>query len=87
MRSTTHQIATEIWRYCKERPDACDSVEGITWWLVRQRYEGTLEQVRAAVDTLVARGVLVPHRLSDGSIVFGCAKGSAPKSSSRRKAH
>lgn len=84
---TAREIAAEIRRYCKERPNACDSIEGIVWWLVRQRYDGTLEQVRAAVDTLVARGELVPRQLSDGSIVFGCAKRTASKPSSRRKAH
>lgn len=87
MSITAREIAAEIRRYCKERPNACDTIEGIVWWLVRQRYDGALEQVRAAVDALVASGELAPRRLSDGSIVFGCAKRRAPKPASRRKAH
>ncbi|MCJ7603252.1 MAG: hypothetical protein MUO63_17355 [Desulfobulbaceae bacterium] len=33
-------IAQEIERYLQTRPNAADSLEGITkWWLTRQRYE------------------------------------------------
>jgi hypothetical protein len=72
---STERIAEEIKRYCAAHPDACDSVEGIAWWLARQRYDETLLDVREAVDALVADGRLVAHRLGDGSTVFGCARG------------
>jgi len=66
-------LAAEIRRYCVEHPDARDTLDGIAWWLALQRQEETRDQLRAAVESLVAQGVLVEHRLSDGSIVFGCA--------------
>jgi hypothetical protein len=69
------RLRSEIRRYCGAHPHARDSVEGIAWWLALQRYDDTLQEVRAAVDALVGEGVLVPFRLSDGSIVFGCANG------------
>jgi hypothetical protein len=69
---STQRVADEIARYCIAHPDACDSVEGIAWWLARQRYDESLTMVRAAVDVLVADGRLVPHHLSDGSTVFRC---------------
>ena len=74
----TKQIAAEILRYCSEHPDARDSVAGIAWWVALQRHSDTLGNVRAAVDMLVAEGRLFPHRLSDGSTVFGCLS-AAPK--------
>ena len=72
MQDTIQRIADEIQRYCAAHPDACDSVEGIAWWLARQRYDDSLLHVRAAVDALVADGRLVAHRLGDGSTVFAC---------------
>jgi len=72
-------IADEIHRYCLAHPDACDSVEGIAWWLVRQRHDEGLSSVRAAVDVLVAEGHLTPHALADGSTIFCCrAAGARP---------
>jgi hypothetical protein len=75
---STQRVAEEIARYCAAHPEACDSVEGIAWWLARQRYDESLTVVRAAVDVLVADGRLVPHHLSDGSTVFRC-RGAAPE--------
>jgi hypothetical protein len=69
------RVAEEIHRYCVAHPQACDSVEGIAWWVARQRYDETLDEVRAAVDMLVAEGFLVPHNLGDGSTVFACCQG------------
>jgi hypothetical protein len=69
------RVAEEIHRYCVAHPQACDSVEGIAWWVARQRYDETLDEVRAAVDMLVAEGFLVPHDLGDGSTVFACCQG------------
>jgi hypothetical protein len=71
------RVADEIHRYCIAHPDACDSVEGIAWWLARQRYDESLTVVRAAVDVLVADGRLVPHQVGDGSTLFRCCPNAA----------
>jgi hypothetical protein len=77
--SVSAGLAEEIRRYCAEHPDARDTLEGIAWWLAMQRQNETLNDLRAAVDSLVAEGLLVEHRLSDGSVVFGCADGNCAK--------
>jgi hypothetical protein len=66
------RVAEEIYRYCVAHPEACDNVEGIAWWLARQRYDESLTEVRAAVEMLVADGRLLTHQLGDGSTLFRC---------------
>jgi hypothetical protein len=77
--SASSGLAEAIRRYCAEHPDARDTLDGIAWWLALQRQGETREELRAAVESLVAQGLLVPHRLSDGSIVFGCSDGRGAK--------
>lgn len=72
MLPSVERVAGEILRYCSTHPNACDSVDGIEWWLARQLSESTREEVQAAVDALVERGQLFSHRLSDGSMVYEC---------------
>jgi hypothetical protein len=79
--SVSSGLADEIRRYCAEHPDARDTLEGIAWWLALQRHGETRDELRAAVDSLVAQGLLVQHRLVDGSIVFGCSDGNGAKGS------
>ena len=76
--SAAAQLAAEIRRYCDLHPYARDSIDGIAWWLTWQRFSKTRKSLQGAIDQLVAGGVLEPHRLTDGSVVFGCAKGCAP---------
>lgn len=50
-------ISEEIQRYLLNHPNAADTLEGIMgWWLPKQRYQETLEQVQQALNYLVARG-------------------------------
>jgi predicted sugar kinase len=52
-------VAESITRYLESRPQAVDSIEGIVhWWLLRQRIEDSTEVVQAAIDSLVAEGVV-----------------------------
>jgi len=71
---TTARIAADLARYCATHPDACDSLEGLAWWATLERYQEVREEIAAAVDDLVARGVLRRHELQDGSVVFSCSK-------------
>jgi hypothetical protein len=76
---TAAQLAVEIRRYCDAHPHARDSIEGIAWWLTWQRYSTTRRSLESAIDDLVARGLLKSHRLTDGSVVFGCDADCEPK--------
>jgi hypothetical protein len=75
--ASTQQLADEISRYCTAHPGARDTLEGIAWWLAIQRRNDTLEELRAAVEILVAQHVLVPYRLNDGTTVYGCRRSDA----------
>lgn len=74
MRLTQH-VADEIRRYCGAHPHACDTLEGITWWVALSRYEETRSVIQDAVGFLEHRGELRRHELFDGSVVFGCGNG------------
>ena len=50
-------IAQEIEHYFRTNPHAADSLEGVVkWWLPKQRYQETLDQVQTALNFLVAQG-------------------------------
>lgn len=67
-RSISQQIAA----YLVENPGAEDTVEGITeWWLLSQRIQVAVNQVRSAITELAAQGFLSASRGRDGRIRFG----------------
>ena len=68
------QLAEEIARYCASNPEARDTLDGIAWWLAKQRFAETRAQLERAVDLLVQQQVLVRYTLGDGAVVFGCAQ-------------
>ena len=72
MTRSTRELAAEITRYCLAHPGARDTIEGIAWWLAMQRSSDTLEELRAAVNSLCDQKLLVAYRLSDGTTVYGC---------------
>lgn len=41
MTSFHESIAAEIQRYCASHPDAGDTLDGIVWWLMQQRFQDT----------------------------------------------
>lgn len=44
-------VADEIKRYLEARPNAADTVEGIShWWLTRQRFEKATEIAQWAIE-------------------------------------
>lgn len=56
------EIARTILRYIAEHSDCADTLEGImTWWMFRQVLGERMDEVREAVASLVARGVLREH--------------------------
>jgi hypothetical protein len=69
---TREQLAAEIERYCSRHPDARDTIDGIAWWLVQQRFEDARAEVQEAADYLVERGILERRPLADGTVLFCC---------------
>ncbi|MBV9959129.1 MAG: hypothetical protein JO360_11945 [Acidobacteria bacterium] len=49
----------EILRYLKEHPDARDTVEGISWWLLEQRMNDCVSDVQSTLAQLLAQGLLL----------------------------
>jgi len=65
------ELARQIQHYLSAHPNAADSVEGIhRWWLARQRYEESLEQVEQALDYLVDSGQVSRRVEADGRVVY-----------------
>lgn len=74
-------IADKINRYLEKHPNAADSLTGVVrWWLSRQRYNDTLEDVQAALDYLESQKVIFKHVNPDGTKVY---RSFSPKSSDR----
>lgn len=68
-------IAEEILGYLQANPEASDTVEGVQrWWLSRRSHDPKVEDVRRALDHLVAHGFVSRRGLADGSSLY-----SAPK--------
>ena len=65
------QVAGDVLDYLAAHPDAEDTLEGIIeWWLERQeiiRHTGT---VKAAVDDLVARGLVIERKGHDARTFY-----------------
>ena len=67
-------IADLIERYMTEHPRAADTPKGISeWWIARQGYAGSLNDVQEALDHLVERGGLSRTVLADGTVIYARA--------------
>jgi hypothetical protein len=65
------EIARAIERYLAKHPNAADSMEGIRrWWLMRQRYEESAQQVQQALEQLLRQGVVTKRVLTDGQVLY-----------------
>jgi hypothetical protein len=65
------ELAETILRYVASCPDACDTVDGICdWWIPRQRYVESKNQVLAALQLLNARGEIDMRTGVDGQVVY-----------------
>lgn len=76
--SSCQDIEAEISRYCAAHRDAGDTLDGIAWWLMRQRLHDTREQIAAAAERLLHRGLLYRRVLPDGTVLFCCRPDPAP---------
>jgi len=65
----------QIARYLAQHPDAKDSFEGITdWWLLEEQERPTAMEVKAALDDLVSRGLVIAERGPDGRLYYSGRK-------------
>ena len=66
---TIKSFAQEISRYIAKRPNAAETVEGVSkWWLARQRFEDSIEIVQLALDYLVDRDVLIKRSVGNKTL-------------------
>ncbi|MEO0997251.1 MAG: hypothetical protein AAFX58_07010 [Pseudomonadota bacterium] len=76
-KKTVERIASEIARYLEDRPNAADTLEGVSkWWLMKQRFEESDELVCKALEKLVSESVVERKRNPDGTYVYFAASKS-----------
>ena len=67
-RLTDNEIASAILLYLRDNPAGMDTVEGIArFWLLRQKIESDIVDVRKVLANLVEKGYLEQIRLSTGA--------------------
>ena len=65
------KISREILSYLRKHPDAGDTLEGIcTWWLELERIELTVDEVEAVLKSLMKKGIIKKHKLSNGKNIY-----------------
>lgn len=69
--SELEDVANAINRYISTRPNATETVEGVArWWLVRQRYEDSVEVVQQALNYLESVGKVTKLKVPGGKVVY-----------------
>jgi hypothetical protein len=64
-------LVKQIMAYLVEHPKAQDTLEGILhWWLLEQHIKNLMVEVKEALAELVAQGLLLERRGSDGRIHY-----------------
>ena len=71
---------SEILDYLARHPQAQDTVEGIAeWWILEQRAQASAVQVKAALERLVARGLVSAQTSRDGRVFYRAQSGGASR--------
>jgi len=61
----------DILEYLAEHPDACGTIEDIVeWWILEASIRRATNEAKAAVERLVASGVVCADKLSDGKTYY-----------------
>ncbi len=64
-------VADAIRRYLSSRPNATETLEGVAkWWLLRQRYDDSLDVVQQALDCLEAQGEVLKMNMAGGQVIY-----------------
>lgn len=65
------ELSQMILNYLQKRPDAADTLEGITrWWLEFQRVELSANDVKDALESLVQKGIIRIFKAKNGSTFY-----------------
>jgi Fe2+ or Zn2+ uptake regulation protein len=69
------EVADVINRYLISRPNATETVEGVAkWWLVRQRYQDSMDLVQRALELLVEYGDVEKVSVAGGKVMYRKAR-------------
>jgi len=69
------RIANDIKRYLDDHPNAADTLDGITWWFLRQRFAESTVLVQQALDYLVAESLVErKSKLGSGHLYFSAQR-------------
>lgn len=69
------EVADVINRYLTSRPNATETVEGVAkWWLVRQRYQDSMDLVQRALELLVEYGDVEKVSVAGGKVMYRKAR-------------
>jgi hypothetical protein len=73
--ASVQAVALAIAQYLAQHPDAADTVDGIQrWWLPERLADRAPGIVAAALEGLVASGVVVSVQLPDGGTLYGASR-------------
>ena len=74
------EVADVINHYLSSRPNASETVEGVAkWWLVRQRYEDSVDLVQRALELLVEYGDVEKVSVAGGKVMYRKARFLRPE--------
>lgn len=70
-------VAHEIEKYLQHRPNAADTLEGITkWWVSQIRVEEAVEVITKALEILERQGMVTKTVTVDGKEIYSRSKQS-----------
>ena len=65
------EVSHDVLSYMFENPGASDTLEGIVhWWLLDRKIEHNVSEVKAILDELAARRLVIETRKSDEKIHY-----------------
>jgi hypothetical protein len=69
------ELTRHILAYWIEHPDAKDTAEGIfNWWFRAYEPRWRMDEVKAVLDDLTARGWLTRRRMRQSEVIYGLIK-------------
>ena len=75
MNKRDQEIIERIMKYLQEKPDAGDTLEGISqFWMQFERIDQTVDEVSNALDALVRAGMVMKLESAGGLPIYKLAK-------------
>jgi Mn-dependent DtxR family transcriptional regulator len=58
-----NELSKKILEYLDKKPDAGDTLEGITeWWLESERVDQAVDQVAEVLEALIKKGLIIKSK-------------------------